>query len=207
MAKIYNLTVSSYFNFIDYYTNLDSRFVKVSDDTLLVDNKFSLSITWTTYTIITITVKIGDTQIYTGSNNGTTRALSIISEDFIYLRFNRFTTSYNDRYVAVAYAHDDSDNYFVGALQTSLPTNIYNIDFHHISDLTSGYYLANMINFSLPAGSIAYSSIAPLANDGGLVCYCKDLFSCSTVTVDSTVSLPNRSNYYTIGTHTMVKID
>lgn len=79
--------------------------------------------------------------------------------------------------------------------------------FYRCSDGASGYTFPKMINFAAPAGHISYSTIAPMACNGVLTLYAKDILSCSTVARGSSISLPSGVNYYAIETNHMIKLD
>lgn len=98
---------------------------------------------------------------------------------------------------------DGNNNYFGGANDS---TDLLSAQFYKLSDYTSGYYFAKMINFAAPAGNIGYSSIAPFSNGGSLAFYVSEILSCSTVNQFITINLPNGKNYLSIGSNAMVEI-
>ena len=89
----------------------------------------------------------------------------------------------------------------------STGTSLLGGAFYRCSDCASGYTFPNMINFAAPAGHISYSTIAPMACNGVLTLYAKDILSCSTVARGSSISLPSGVNYYAIETNHMIKVD
>lgn len=188
----------------DYLPTVDNRFTKVSSTEINVNNGDAL-ITVSSDNII---ISVNGTELFNHQINFNGLYIDLVlGANLIYFKITRpdqdyqchfawITDGNNNNYVGTYYAYGSTYNYL----------EIGDLEFVKVSNNATGYSFVKMINFAAPAGNVAYSSIAPLANGGQLALYASDVLSCSTLTRGSTISLPNGKNYLTIGSNTMVEI-
>lgn len=131
--------------------------------------------------------------------------VAVASNNFILIKFIDWSSSnstvvmwINDNGLDLGgWVNVQSQNYGVNNLA------FYNCD----GGAITSYSIPKLINYAEESNKIAYSTIAPLVNGGVISSNFEGLLSCSTTTLDSTVSLPNGKNYFTIGSNHMVEID
>ena len=191
----------------NFLPTLDPRLIKITDTApydISINGDAIFRIAQNSYKLI-----LNGTEILSGGDVFQDfKVWSIIGDDIILLRINRRG---EDRPFIIAWVADNNGNRYISGYWTTGTQNNYfevsQYNFYKCSDNTSGYAFAKMINFVAPVNSVAYSSLAPFTNGGSLAFYGKDIYSCSTLSRDVTVALPNGKNYRTVGTNTMIEID
>lgn len=186
------LTSTSPYDIGIYTGNIGSAFIRIDGTTisLFVNNVEIDSYSW-------------------GGLGGNYGVESLISDNFILLRIHR-PQSAGARWNEIYYIMQDG-KYYIGGAHASTDNRkfqLQDISFCLSDASANGFKFPKMINFALPIGKIAYSSFCPLSiQTGYLEAFVDDIISCSEITAGSIISLPDGNNYYTIGTHSMVKLD
>ena len=191
----------------NFLPTLDNRLTKVTDSSpydISINGDAIFRIASNSYKII-----LNGNEIASGGDVFQDfKIWSIIDDNFILIRISRRG---EDRFFTIAWITDGNDNNFIaGYWATSAAYNYFDMSlysFYRVSDNTSGFTFAKMINFAAPTGSIAYSSIAPFTNGGSLAFYGEDILSCSTIALESQIALPDGNIYRAISTNAMIKID
>lgn len=208
MAKVdFFSSIGHYPEICDYLVSLDPRLVLTGDGEITVDNTFKLQLGGSANTNFQIYVN-GD--YYSGVSIRCFEGYhlnTVFTDNIIYIKvFNQERTRSN-----CILFYKDGSNYYAGI--TGKDENYHEISIHDIQLMEEGStvtgYIPKMINFTLPAGEIAYSQYAPFASapsDGSVYSYIAELVSTSTLILDGVISMGNH-NYYSIGTNTMIAID
>lgn len=188
----------------NYLTSLDSRFTKNSETEISVNNGDAIITVANNGMTITVngTVVFNKTTTFNGLYVDV-----VLGESLIYFKITRPNGDYNGHF---AWITDGNGNNYVGTYYgygvNYNYLEISDLDFIKVSTNANGYKIVKMINFAAPAGEIAFSTIAPLANNGQLALYAADILSCSTMARGASIALPNGKNYYTIGANAMIEI-
>ena len=193
----------------NYLPTISNIFTKVSDSSISVNNGDAVI----DVTSSSIAIKVnGQTVVSTSGNYRNFFVKGVVSDKFIFLHTATNPYQETDSYFCLSFAWilDEDNNAFVGYKYDNSDVNyleITRLTFIKVSTGGSGYSIPKLITFSAGAGNIAYSSKAPIINSGAIAVYPKNLLSCSTVSRESTIALPNGKNYFTIGTNNMVELD
>ena len=197
------MDVSASLNLADSIYNIlskyDNRFTHTTGTTIInVDDIFDLTITKSgSYYIDGKKVPFEDGITY----NVTT----IITDTIVSMSFlNRGSPH---KQVAICWIKQGTKNYFGVSLDGTNKAPIENLSFRSIEEPNNTYYqILKHAQFSLVGSSIVFITSSVLSDGAGNFTVLNDLRSCSNVTFNTTVSV-NHSNYYAMGTNTLVRDD
>lgn len=202
-------------NWTTYLASLDNRIV-AGADSVTIDNQVILDLPMYNdrYAYRYMRITVNGIQHVTGdwySSMDLPYVQSIVDDNFIIIRFTPstytppfgghefiFVNGGNDRWYA-GVQHRNNDQFI-----------IYNNPLYYTMEGSSIYYLYKLFNFSVDVGKLAYypDLRTPIVSSGGILSgMVQGIVSCSTTGYNSSISMPNGINYYSISTNAMVRID
>lgn len=142
---------------------------------------------------------VNDNQYYA-------RFITAIDTDFFFLWYGSASSQNATPHWSMGYVKDEYGNAHAGSTSASGTVDITTAIYYDLTDGSTGQF-ASLINFGAPAGYIGISDKCPFVGSGNTYLFSiTDLFSCSAVTLFSTVALNNGHFYFAIGTHTLIEI-
>lgn len=134
------------------------------------------------------------------------RLVTAIDTDFFFFWFGWGGSQSPTLIWSTGYVCDEQLNPHAGTTGSSGSVDITTAIYYDLTDGSTGQF-ASLINFGAPVGYIGISDKCPFVGSGNTYLFSiTDLFSCSAVTLFSTVALNNGHFYFAIGTHTLIEI-
>ncbi len=134
------------------------------------------------------------------------RFVTAIDTDFFFFWFGWGGSQDAGLIWSMAYVCDENRNPHGGTRSSTAPVDITLAQFYDLTDNSTGQFVT-LINFGASAGYIGISDKCPFVGSGNAYLFSiADLFSCSAVTIFSTVALNNGHFYFAIGPHTLIEI-
>lgn len=99
---------------------------------------------------------------------------------------------------------DKNDNYYakgIPANNSPLSYSLYKCD-----DGTANYNIVKCLNYAEAPGIISYIREAPISGNGQLFANAKNLITCTTVPIGSTLAFPSGTNYFAVEANVIIDI-
>ena len=202
-------------NWTTYLASLDDRIV-AGADSVTIDNQVILDLPMRsdTYDRRYMRITVNGIQHQTGewySSMTSPYVQSIVDDNFIIIRFT--PTNYTPPFggLEFIFVNGGNDRWYAGVqYRTNDQFIIYNNPLYYTMEGSSIYYLYKLFNFSVDVGKLAYypDLKTPIVNSSNILAgMVQGIVSCSTTGYNSSISMPNGINYYSISTNAMVRID
>ena len=189
-------------NILDYLVSLDTRLVKVDAGTINVNNKFTINIPTTVVSWPEITITVSGEDYSAGGTFWQAQdVFTVIDDNFIFITIGLDNTQNS---ACIVYITDNDGLDLAGCVADNKSANA--CAFYNCNNSNVGYSLPSLIPFTAPAGQIAWSDKAPVSNNGSFLAFVEGLYSCSSVTPQSSINFTDGDNYIAVGAHTMAKI-
>ena len=191
-------------NIYEVISKYDNRFAHETGTGIIrVNNSFDLEFTQSG----TSNLRIDDRQTAINYTVVTVCTCTIIVSTTLFYFLIKTNNAANTPITGFCWIHEGSNDY-IGVAQNNVSTgqldSMYFSDMHS-SPKNTNYTIKRHAKFTLSDQNIVFIATGIIADNGGNYKALSEVRSCSNATFDSTMSI-NHSNYYVIGTNSLVKI-